>query len=252
MKCINLKKVRGLAKYQDLKLEVDFKDSISAEDPINHRRYTFVDSKDGNASLSIGLRYNFKKLASKGNEILGEWAVTEGEYILYFHIHLDKCNRPAGIGVRNAIIRRNLVDCIKQILKADIKLINKHAYLKQSNVIVCFKSSLPYYDKIENWGSVDDYIGENSFDFIPDSKLELDVIKSLLKPYIDKEVVDLYDEKKNYSMQKIEIISLENLGSISSYKVVLRLRVKVSDNKFENLIIEFKIDNGNVLVSRIK
>lgn len=230
---------------KELKLKREFRESVDLHEPVNHRRYTFVKNND-QYTLSIGLRYDFQKINSKRDEVLGQWAMTDGIYNLYFQVHLES-DSESSVGVKDAILRRTLASHIKQIIKADKSLINRHTYLKDSPVIIYFKSSLPYYNKIENWGKVQNYLNDENIDCINGNNAEIEIVKLLLIPYINREIEALYGKSKTYSLDNITLVNIESNGLNFNYNVLINANI----DSGENASMSFTINKAGISINKV-
>lgn len=238
-----------MANCEESMLQIEYRDYVNEVEPIDHRRYTFVEMQDRDI-LSIGLRYDFQKVSSKRNEILGQWAMTDGNYNLYFELDLDRDDKVASVAVRDAIVRRCLANSIKKIIKEDSSLIDANEFLKESPVIIYFKSSLPYYNKVENWGLVINYLEDDNLEFINNNKIEGDIIKLLLMPHINNQLEFLYGEPKEFCLQKINIVKVENKGINHIYNIIISFPVEVGFGE-DNIVMNFSVDREKVRMNKI-
>lgn len=238
-----------MARCEESMLQIEYRDYVNEIEPIDHRRYTFIEMENKDV-LSIGLRYDFQKVNSERNEILGQWGMTDGQYNLYFELNLDRDDKVASVAVRDAIVRRCLANSIKRILKEDSALIIANKFLEDSPVIIYFRSSLPYYNKVENWGLVKNYLEDDNLEFINDNKLEGDIIKLLLMPHINKHLEILYGEYKEFCLQKMNIVKVENKGIDYIYNIIVSLPIEVEQDE-ENVVMNFSVDREKVRMNKI-
>ena len=190
--------------------------SVNEVEPINHRRYTFLENEEV-SRLIVGLRFDSRNTDNSGNELIGQWALWDDKYTLYFHVNIKNDENIQCVAIRDLNIREELADKIKKLIKAESKFIKANEILQYSKVIVYFNSSLPYYNRVENWGNIDDYLKEKDLSHLKYKRKEIEVLKALLKPYINKKLVELHNG--NFNIDYIDIISLENRDLVEVYEI---------------------------------
>lgn len=147
-----------MSKLNSEKLSVDFREGVTPTDPIIPRHYTLTHSDiTAELFLTIGLEYAYDKINSMRDEVLGKWIKVGKEYFFYVYLHVDDKSVPSLTVVRNSIFRRELPLALEAIRYGDRKLFHAHTELDNSQIIVYFNSSNPYFKKIENWGTFLDY-----------------------------------------------------------------------------------------------
>lgn len=229
----------------------EYKGSVNEFEPINHRRYTFLKKEDID-KLVVALKFDSRNTDSDRNEILGEWAVSDDKYVLYFHVNIDFDESIQSVAVRDSIVRNGLAESIKKILIIDKKLLNNKKELFKSSIIIYFKCALPYYNRLENWGIVEEYLSDKDLKVLQYSRREVDIIKLLIKEYIEDKISDFYNNDRNYKVNNIEIFDIESNEMIKIYFIdflvdVLKNKeiqkfkgtIKISDKMID--IIKFEI-----------
>lgn len=236
----------------------EYKGSVTKTQPISHRRYTFLEN-DNFRKLVVALKYDSRNTDVNGNQLLGEWAISHDRYVLYFHINIKKDESTQSIAVQDSILRESLALKIKNILIAEKELLEKNKILCNSRVIVYFKSSLPYYDSVESWGFVRDYLYKNDLSLFKHHRKESDIIRLLLNPYIKEKLnkfEDDNDKDNDNDEYFLDIVSLKGDEFSHDYRGEFILRVnsskksyKFSANFNENCInvSEFKIIDSKIL-----
>ncbi|MGL4742251.1 MAG: staygreen family protein [Sarcina sp.] len=211
-------------------VKCQYKGSVNKFEPIAHRRYTFLE-KENVDNLVVALRYDSRNSDSYKNEILGEWAITDGEYTLYFHINVQADANSQSVAVRNAMIRSSLPEKIRKIIKADINLINKHEYLKKSAVIIYFKSANTYYNKVEQWGYISDYLLDVDIKMYTDKLKEVEFMKVLMKPMIVEKLRELYGFDYEGSLLGLEIKDFKFIEFLKVFEVEVDVFVKEGEEE---------------------
>ena len=147
-----------LAKLNPEKLSVEFRRGISPISPIIPRRYTLTHSDiTAELFLTIGLVYAQDKITSMRDEVLAQWQNWRNQYFLKVFLQVDGESGSEASAIRNMIFRRELPLALEAIRYGDSEFFNAHPQLDYSPIIVYFNSSIPSYNKIENWGTPADY-----------------------------------------------------------------------------------------------
>ncbi|WP_297518998.1 staygreen family protein [uncultured Clostridium sp.] len=217
----------------------DYKGSVNQDQPVNHRRYTFLE-KEENDKLVIGLRFDSRNTSSNRNEILGQWAISDDRYVLYFHINIEADENVQSIAVRNSIIRSKLAGYIRKILNADKKLISLNEELFKSPIIVYFKCALPYYNRVENWGTVEEYLSEKDLIILQYNRREVEIIKLLTREHIDKKMFEFYNGSTDYKIGEIELVEIDSKEILGIYNLEFFVSV-IKENKTDKFKMSLKI-----------
>ncbi|MEL7646558.1 MAG: staygreen family protein [Sedimentibacter sp.] len=140
------------------KLSVEYREGITATEPIIPRRYTLTHSDlTAELFLTIGMTYAYDKINSMRDEVLGEWIKNGDNYLYYVYLYVDGQFSPLEAQIRNYIFRRELPLALEAIRFGDRKFFSAHSELDSSPIIVYFLSTYPDYNKAENWGTFSDY-----------------------------------------------------------------------------------------------
>ena len=141
------------------KLTVEFRQGVTPIAPIIPRRYTLTHSDiTAQLFLTIGSSYAFDKLNATRDEVLGEWVNLNNCYYYYVYLYIDgQFIDPSKAPIRNEVFIRELPKALKAIRYGDDKFFALHSKLKQAPIIVFFNSSIPWFNRIENWGTFSDY-----------------------------------------------------------------------------------------------
>lgn len=151
-----------MSAFNKEKVFVSFNDGVSKRGPIESRKYTLTHSDEsGELFLSIGKGYDYTKIKSIRDEVLGCWICDfDKNYVLKLEVFIDGCGDEKVSEKRNEIFRRELPSAIKAIVYGDKLLIEEFEFLNESKVIVIFKSKYDKYNVEEKWGLVKDYTVE--------------------------------------------------------------------------------------------
>lgn len=224
----------------------EYKGSVSDIQPVSHRRYTFLEN-ESTKKLVVGLKYDARNTDVYGNEILGEWAISDDKYVLYFHINIKHNENIQSMAVRDITIREALADKIRNILMAERALFDTYKELYDSRIIVYFKSSLPYYNKVESWGFVHNYLQNIEVDFFKYYRKEREITKLLLHPYIKERIIEIYKEDRDYSL---DVVSLDGDEIACNYEANCILRVDSFNKNKEIYNFSVNFSKDSVYVSR--
>lgn len=147
-----------MSKLNPEKLRVSFKLGVTDTEPVIGRKYTLTHS-DTTAELflTIGLRYAYEEINAMRDEVLAEWRIMNNQYYLYVYLYVDGQFGPGAAAIRNTIFRRELPLALEAIRYGDNKFFRIHPRLDNAPIIVYFHSSIPEYNRLENWGKPSDY-----------------------------------------------------------------------------------------------
>ena len=145
------------------KLHVTFLSGIEPESPLRPRKYTLTHSDlSGDLYITIGKEYNteqFSGLYSRfmRDEVLAEWKKKADEYSLEVYCHVSGGFVLGSAGWRYKIFREELALVLEALRYGDRMLFENHPELDKSRIFVNFQSANPKYNRVENWGSPEDY-----------------------------------------------------------------------------------------------
>ena len=142
------------------KLNVKFLNNANSKKPIEGRRYTLTHSDfTGDLFLSIGFEYDKKAISGfytklMRDEVLAEWLKQNDDYALHVYCHVSGGITFGTAGWRYSIFNRELPLVLKCICNGDKEFLEANPDLKNSSVIIHFKSKKEKYNKIKFWGIV--------------------------------------------------------------------------------------------------
>ncbi len=140
------------------KLSVEYKPGVTSISPIIPRRYTLTHSDEtGELFLTIGPEYDYSKVNPMRDEVLGKWRYDDEQYLFFGKVYVNGKFGPIRAGIRNRIFIRELPLALEAIRSGDRKFFNAHPALKKAHIYIYFESSYPQYDRVEYWGTFQEY-----------------------------------------------------------------------------------------------
>jgi hypothetical protein len=143
------------------KLHVTITPPITVHSPLVPRCYTLTHS-DRTGDLFLTIAHEFNKKQLKGwktrimrDEVVAEWLKTNGIYSLHVY-----CQISGGIGTlkfRDRIFRQELPLVLEAFRYGDQELFRANSFLDQIQIWIHFQSKKEKFNKIENWGSPNNY-----------------------------------------------------------------------------------------------
>ena len=148
-----------MSKFNPDKLHVDFRNGVTRISPIIPRRYTLTHS-DITAELFLVIAPNYAKdkIAKERDEVLGEWVLTDTGYYYNVNLLVDGQFGRVKAAIRNAIFRKELPLALTAIRYGDRRFFDTHIELNNAPIIVHFNSSIPAYNRTENWETIKQYM----------------------------------------------------------------------------------------------
>lgn len=255
------KEGEGLAKLKPEKLLVEYRQGITPTEPILKRYYTLTHSDEtGELFLTIGKEYAFDKIDEMRDEVLGHWVKYGNNYFFYVYLLINDGEFGADkVAIRDKIFREELPLALEAIRYGDRSFFKENKDLDNSTIIVFFNSSEPQYNKVEKWGSFSDYnMAYRSAKESSSREYEIldKVIATLLNPYIEKEIFNIYKKKEKFCLKEVEIGALEELPTEDTcrpnYNIIVGLKVGDNPQPFNNFIINFTITPDRVITNSVK
>ncbi|MDW8803117.1 staygreen family protein [Clostridium sp. A1-XYC3] len=140
------------------KLHVQYLPNITPTKPTIPRKYTLTHSDiTAELFLTIGQRYAYEKINPMRDEVLGEWIKINNKYFFNVYLHVGGKLGTVNTAIRNRIFRRELPLALESIRYGDRKLFETHPELDKAPIIVYFNSTIPYFNRVEIWGTFSDY-----------------------------------------------------------------------------------------------
>jgi hypothetical protein len=140
------------------KLSVEFRPGVTPTEPVMPRRYTLTHSDEtGELFLAVGLEYALEKIGPMRDEVLAEWRYDNCQYIFAAGVYVDGEFGPAVSAIRDQIFRGELPLALEAIRYGDRVFFLVHPELDAALVWIYFQSVNPEYNRVEYWGTMEDY-----------------------------------------------------------------------------------------------
>ena len=150
-----------MSKFNPEKLTVEYRDGVSATEPIISRSHTLTHSDvTGQLFLTIGTQFAWDKVNSDmRDEVLGVWSM-EGNNVYYnVFVYIDNGEHDLSAAMRrNEVFRRELPLALTSIRYGDRFLFKCYPSLDYAFIFVTFISSYPKLNKQECWGTFNKFI----------------------------------------------------------------------------------------------
>lgn len=251
-------------------LSVEFRNGVTDEKPVEGRRYTLTHNDDtGELFLTVALTYAYDKINSKDrDEVFGDWKRVDNRFILKIYVYVDGNEGREEAFKRDRIFRKELPLALSAIKYGDRKFLENHDDLVDSNIIVRFISAYEELNKVENYGTLNEYnmriennkSNENLYmeeSILNDNDpLVNEFIITLLNPYIKQEVVKLYNKDMYYCLKDVQVMELIKGKTDNdcefNYKIYIGVKIGTVQPAYNNLIIEFLVTPNKVSTLSVK
>lgn len=151
-------------KFNPEKLSVEYRDGVTATEPVISRHHTLTHSDDtGELFLTIGTQFAWDKVNNDmRDEVIGEWK-TNGHCIYYnAYVMVNKEGQDFNTAMRRyEVFRRELPLALTAIRYGDRFLFDVYPALDNGLIIVNFISTYPQLYKQEIFGTFSSF--SNSF-----------------------------------------------------------------------------------------
>ncbi|WP_342574864.1 staygreen family protein [Solibacillus sp. FSL K6-1781] len=151
-------------KFNPERLSVEYRDGVTATDPVISRHHTLTHSDDtGELFLTIGTQFAWDKVNNDmRDEVIGEWK-TNGHCIYYnAYVMVNKEGQDFNTAMRRyEVFRRELPLALTAIRYGDRFLFDVYPALDNGLIIVNFISTYPQLYKQEIFGTFSSF--SNSF-----------------------------------------------------------------------------------------
>ena len=140
------------------KLHVKFRPCVTSREPIIPRRYTLTHSDvTAELFLTIGPTYAYDEIGPMRDEVLAEWRLVNGQYMLYVYVYVGGEFGRENAARRCGIFTRELPLALEAIRYGDRKFFRTHKELDNAPIWIYFHSIYPYYNRMEYWKTPRDY-----------------------------------------------------------------------------------------------
>ncbi len=255
-----------MSKFIPEKLFVEYKDNVDINTERKYRKYTLTHSDEtADLFLTIGKKYDYEKTNETRDEVLAEWKESDGTNILNIYIQVSLDSELSKTIIRDKVFREELPLALRAIIYGDKDFINKNPELYKTTIIINFKSDIPKFNKIEEWGVVLDYLNEDNRCnknaaklYIRDYKndaLEEALIR-VLSLYIKIQVNIFAGREVSYCLKDAEVLYSEKIDKCEympdEFEVGIGLKVGNPTPLYNNFIIIFLIKDNVISIKESK
>jgi hypothetical protein len=148
---------------QPEKLHVTFQDGTPVHDISLPRRYTLTHSDlTGELFLTVGPEYNRRQISDlyirlMRDEVLAEWQREGTGLCLHVYCHVSGGLALGSARWRNDILLKHMRSVIEALCFAERGLVAGFPEVAGARVRVHFRSNKAGYDRVEEWGLLQDY-----------------------------------------------------------------------------------------------
>lgn len=251
--------------FNPKRVSVEFRNGITDKKPIEGRKYTLTHSDEtGELFFTVALTYAYDKIDfMKRDEVFGEWKKVDNRFLFKVYIYVDGVGGKEVADKRNRIFVEELPSALSAIKYGDIQFLEENKELLNSQIIVRFISAYDNLNRVENYGTFEDYsiideedeedknsICEDESILDDNDKFINNFILTLLNPYIKEEIVKLYKKDVYYCLKEAELLEVikkdtENKCDMN-YEVYVGLKVGEMEIPYNNFIINFLITPNGV------
>jgi len=153
-----------MAHYKPEKLHVEL--SANLDDEGLPRCYTLTHSdRTGDLFLTIAPQYDQTQISGwytrlMRDEVLGQWKDEDG-LSLHFHCHVSGGLVLGPAKWRAAIFKGHLPMALEAIVNGDGEFISREPDFRSAPILVHFHAKQDALNRVEDWGSVQDYLVSN-------------------------------------------------------------------------------------------
>jgi hypothetical protein len=148
-----------MSEFNPDKLTVEFMKGVTEISPLIPRRYTLTHSDiTGELFLDIGRDFDYGKITSNRDEVLGEWIWLEEGIQYHVYLYVDGELAQGRAVIREAIFRKELPLALEAIRYGDGNFFDRWTEFDNYPIIVYFLYSNSEQNKAENRGTFSDYV----------------------------------------------------------------------------------------------
>lgn len=255
-----------MSKFIPKKLFVEYKDNIDINTEKEERKYTLTHSDEtADLFLTVGKKYDYEKTNETRDEVLAEWKEVDGKDILSVYLQVSLDSSLTKTIIRDKIFREELPLALKAIVYGDKEFLKENPDLYKATVVINFKSDVPKYNKIEDWGIVIDYLNEDNRCnknaaklYVRDDKndeIEEALIR-VLSLYIKIEVNIFAGREASYCLKDAELLYTKKINKEDylpeEFEVSIGLKVGNPTPLYNNFIIIFLIKDNVISIKESK
>ena len=140
------------------KVFVQYRGSISPNDPVLTRKYTITHS-DITAELFVFIAdtFAYDQVTNMHDDVKIAWEQTQGGLMLIGSVLIDGAGVLGDPEIRNKIFYSEMPTALKALRQADRFLFLKYPILDNVPVVIYHISNSPTYNKRYNWGPIGSY-----------------------------------------------------------------------------------------------
>ncbi|MEG2740020.1 staygreen family protein [Clostridium sp.] len=140
------------------KVFTEYRDKVTKVSPIKGRKYTMTHSDEtADLFVTVGLNYAEDKVSKIRDEVRLEWVEEEGKLILYGEVLIDGEGISGNERIRNNIFMKEMPLALQSVRYGDRELFKNNEHLDCAIILIHFKSDIPKYDRVCNFGSMEMY-----------------------------------------------------------------------------------------------
>ena len=137
---------------------VEYRDNVTPTSPLEKRTYTMTHSDEtGDLFVTIGLNYALDKVNPTRDEVYLMWQKIGDKNLLYGEVLIDGEGLQGNSQIRYDIFKREMPLALHAIYTADQPLFENSPELKDTPILINFKSSEPNFNKLYSYGSIGNY-----------------------------------------------------------------------------------------------
>lgn len=139
-------------------LFIEYRDKVTKTSPTENRTYTMTHSDEtGDLFVTIGLIYAEDMTNEMQDQVYLRFMSLEDKWLLYGEVLIDSPEFEGNKQVRYDIFKREMPLALQAIYTADKAFFDVYPDLKETPVLIRFKSTDPKYDKIYDYGPISTY-----------------------------------------------------------------------------------------------
>lgn len=137
---------------------VEYRDRVTKTSPLQNRTYTMTHSDEtGDLFVTIGLLYATDMTNELQDQVYLRFTPFEDKWILSGEVLIDSEEFEGNNQVRYDIFKREMPLALQAIYTADKPFFDTYPELKETPVLIRFKSTDPKYDKLYDYGPISNY-----------------------------------------------------------------------------------------------
>ncbi|MEG2109396.1 MAG: staygreen family protein [Clostridium sp.] len=140
------------------KVFTEYRDKVTKVSPIKGRKYTMTHSDEtADLFVTVGLNYAEDRIDKIRDEVKLEWIEEDGKLILYGEVLIDGEGISGNERIRNNIFMKEMPLALQSVRYGDRELFENNEHLDCAIILIHFKSDIPKYDRVCNFGSMEMY-----------------------------------------------------------------------------------------------